>query len=218
MKFGLFGSAQARRSRPRHRQQSGLPRFHRQQCRSRGARLLQHVSSRAPLHWLWPGVGEPRPADLARRPHAAFAPRHGGAGIALAQPGAVSRAGGDPRSVVRRQARFRDRQRLSPQRIRRVLYPFGGGRARFEEALEVITKAFTSETPFSHRGRYWQFDDIVVEPPTAQKPHPPLWMGAGSANSVSEVVRRGYNMLLGQHSLAEETLDQVRNSATRSRR
>src|ERR1700687_2004035 len=39
---------------------------------------------------------------------------------------------------------------------------------RFEEALEVITKSFTSETPFSHNGRYWQFDNIVVETPTAQ--------------------------------------------------
>jgi alkanesulfonate monooxygenase SsuD/methylene tetrahydromethanopterin reductase-like flavin-dependent oxidoreductase (luciferase family) len=81
--------------------------------------------------------------------------------------------------------------------------------ARFEEALEVLTKAFTSETPFSHQGKYWQFDNIVVEPPTAQKPHPPFWMGAGSQNSVREVVRRGYNMLLGQHALAEETLEQV---------
>ena len=81
--------------------------------------------------------------------------------------------------------------------------------ARFEEVLEVITKAFTSETPFSHRGKYWQFDDIVVEPPTAQKPHPPFWMGAGSANSVRQVAERGYNMLLGQHSLAEEILEQV---------
>jgi alkanesulfonate monooxygenase SsuD/methylene tetrahydromethanopterin reductase-like flavin-dependent oxidoreductase (luciferase family) len=81
--------------------------------------------------------------------------------------------------------------------------------ARFEEALEVITKAFVLEKPFSHRGTYWQFDNIVVEPPTAQKPHPPLWMGAGSPNSVREVARRGYNMLLGQHALAEEILAQV---------
>jgi alkanesulfonate monooxygenase SsuD/methylene tetrahydromethanopterin reductase-like flavin-dependent oxidoreductase (luciferase family) len=80
---------------------------------------------------------------------------------------------------------------------------------RFEEALEVITKAFMSETPFSHRGKYWQFDNIVVEPPTAQKPHPPFWMGAGSAASVRQVAERGYNMLLGQHSLAEEILEQV---------
>ncbi len=81
--------------------------------------------------------------------------------------------------------------------------------SRFEEALDVITKAFTSETPFSHRGEYWQYDNIVVEPPAAQKPHPPFWMGAGSANSVRQVAERGYNMLLGQHSLAEEILEQV---------
>src|ERR1700758_3030162 len=81
--------------------------------------------------------------------------------------------------------------------------------ARFEEALEVITEAFISETPFSHRGKYWQFENIVVEPPTAQKPHPPFWMGAGSPTSVRQVAERGYNMLLGQHSLAEEILDQV---------
>ena len=81
--------------------------------------------------------------------------------------------------------------------------------SRFEESLEVISKAFTCETPFSHRGKYWRFDNIVVEPPTAQKPYPPFWMGAGSEASVRQVAERGYNMLLGQHSLAEEILDQV---------
>ncbi len=80
---------------------------------------------------------------------------------------------------------------------------------RFEEVLDVITKAFVSETPFSHRGKYWQFDNIVVEPPAAQQPHPPFWMGAGSANSVRQVAERGYNMLLGQHALAKESLEQV---------
>src|ERR1700674_4809847 len=42
--------------------------------------------------------------------------------------------------------------------------------ARFDEALSVIVKAWTADQPFSHRGRYWQFDNIVVEPPTAQQP------------------------------------------------
>ena len=81
--------------------------------------------------------------------------------------------------------------------------------ARFDESLEIITKAFTAETPFSHRGKFWQFENIVVEPPTAQKPHPPFWMGAGSPSSVSQVAERGYNMLLGQHSLPEEIFGQV---------
>jgi alkanesulfonate monooxygenase SsuD/methylene tetrahydromethanopterin reductase-like flavin-dependent oxidoreductase (luciferase family) len=80
---------------------------------------------------------------------------------------------------------------------------------RFDEAMEVITKAFTSNVPFSHRGRYWQYDNIIVEPPTAQRPHPPFWMGAGSERSVRQVTERGYNMLLGQHDLAEEVIGWV---------
>jgi len=78
--------------------------------------------------------------------------------------------------------------------------------SRFDEAMEIITTAFVSDTPFSHRGRYWQYDNIVVEPPTAQRPHPPFWMGAGSERSVRQVAERGYNMLLGQHDLAEDVI------------
>ncbi len=81
--------------------------------------------------------------------------------------------------------------------------------ARFDEAMEVITKAFVSDTPFSHRGRYWQYDNIVVEPPTAQRPHPPFWMGAGSERSVRQVAERGYNMLLGQYDLAEDVIGHI---------
>ena len=57
--------------------------------------------------------------------------------------------------------------------------PMEEAEARFEESLEVILKAWTADAPWSHHGKYWQFDNVVVEPPTAQKPHPPLWMGAG---------------------------------------
>jgi alkanesulfonate monooxygenase SsuD/methylene tetrahydromethanopterin reductase-like flavin-dependent oxidoreductase (luciferase family) len=72
--------------------------------------------------------------------------------------------------------------------------------ARFDECLGVIVKAWTSNEKFSHRGRYWQFDEIVVEPPTAQLPHPPIWMGAGGESSVRRVAERGYNLLLGQYA------------------
>src|SRR5690348_4234121 len=34
--------------------------------------------------------------------------------------------------------------------------------ARFDESLAVITKSFVSDVPFSHRGRYWQYDNIIV--------------------------------------------------------
>jgi len=70
--------------------------------------------------------------------------------------------------------------------------------ARFEESLSVILKAWTSERRFSHHGTYWKFDDIIVEPPTRQKPHPPIWIAAGSPDSIRKVARRGAKLLLDQ--------------------
>jgi len=78
--------------------------------------------------------------------------------------------------------------------------PMEEAEARFDESLAVMLKAWTSDERWSHRGRYWQFDDVVVEPPTHQKPHPPLWMGAGSAASIKKVAALGYNLLLDQYS------------------
>ena len=75
---------------------------------------------------------------------------------------------------------------------------------RFEESMEVITKAFTSRHRFSHRGRFWQFDDIVVEPPPAQQPHPPFWVAAASENSIRRAARRGYNLILDQYASPEQ--------------
>jgi alkanesulfonate monooxygenase SsuD/methylene tetrahydromethanopterin reductase-like flavin-dependent oxidoreductase (luciferase family) len=46
--------------------------------------------------------------------------------------------------------------------------------ARFDEAVEVITRSRLARSRFSHHGRFWRFEDIVVEPPPAQQPHPPF--------------------------------------------
>ena len=79
--------------------------------------------------------------------------------------------------------------------------------ARFEECLEVMLKAWTSDSPWSHRGKYWQYDNVVVEPPSTQKPHPQLWMGAGSPRSVKQVAQLGFNMLLGQYDSFDMIVD-----------
>jgi alkanesulfonate monooxygenase SsuD/methylene tetrahydromethanopterin reductase-like flavin-dependent oxidoreductase (luciferase family) len=81
--------------------------------------------------------------------------------------------------------------------------------ARFEEALAVIVKAWTSDAPWSHRGRYWQFDNVVVEPSTAQKPHPPFWMGAGHPESIAKVAERGHHLLLDQFASIEQTGERI---------
>jgi alkanesulfonate monooxygenase SsuD/methylene tetrahydromethanopterin reductase-like flavin-dependent oxidoreductase (luciferase family) len=87
--------------------------------------------------------------------------------------------------------------------------PIDEAEARFDEALDVIVKAWTSPQRFSHHGRFWHFDEIVVEPPTAQKPHPPMWMAAGSAGSIRKVAERGYNLLIDQFASFETVAERI---------
>jgi alkanesulfonate monooxygenase SsuD/methylene tetrahydromethanopterin reductase-like flavin-dependent oxidoreductase (luciferase family) len=76
--------------------------------------------------------------------------------------------------------------------------PMEEAELRFEEATDLITKAWTVNERFSFRGRFWQFDDIIVEPPPKQKPHPPFWQGAGHPASIKRVAKRGHNLLIDQ--------------------
>jgi alkanesulfonate monooxygenase SsuD/methylene tetrahydromethanopterin reductase-like flavin-dependent oxidoreductase (luciferase family) len=87
--------------------------------------------------------------------------------------------------------------------------PMEEAEARFEEAHEVLLKAWTSDVPWSHRGPYWQFDNVVVEPPTFQKPHPPLWMGAGRPASIKKVADYGYNLLLDQFAPIDQIGERI---------
>jgi alkanesulfonate monooxygenase SsuD/methylene tetrahydromethanopterin reductase-like flavin-dependent oxidoreductase (luciferase family) len=72
--------------------------------------------------------------------------------------------------------------------------------ARFEEALEVMIRAWTTRERFAHKGRFWHFEDIVVEPPPAQRPHPPLWVAAGNPYSIRRAAARGFNLILDQYA------------------
>ena len=65
-----------------------------------------------------------------------------------------------------------------------------------------MTRAFTMRQRFSHRGRFWHFEDIVVEPPPAQQPHPPFWVAAGSEPSIRRAAARGFNLILDQYASA----------------
>lgn len=68
----------------------------------------------------------------------------------------------------------------------------------FVESLDVIRRAWTSEERFTHIGKHWTFQDIVVEPPPIQSPHPPLWLAAGSPEGIGWAAANGFNLLLDQ--------------------
>jgi alkanesulfonate monooxygenase SsuD/methylene tetrahydromethanopterin reductase-like flavin-dependent oxidoreductase (luciferase family) len=87
--------------------------------------------------------------------------------------------------------------------------PIEEAEPRFDESVEVMVKAWTSRERFSHRGRFWSFDDIVVEPPPSQKPHPPLWVAAGSEASIRKAAQRGFNLILDQYASPEQLAQRI---------
>lgn len=56
-------------------------------------------------------------------------------------------------------------------------------RERFDEALEVITRAWTQES-FSYTGKHYVIPQVQSVPSVIQRPHPPLYIAAGSASTV----------------------------------
>lgn len=67
---------------------------------------------------------------------------------------------------------------------------------RYQETVEFLRKAWTTPGRFSHHGKFWNFEDIVIEPPPVQKPHPPFWVGAGSPPNIRKAGEQGFNLLL----------------------
>lgn len=87
--------------------------------------------------------------------------------------------------------------------------PIAEATERFDEAMEVIRKAWTEKQRFSHSGKRWRYDNVVVEPAPWQRPHPPFWMGAGSEASIRRAAQEGYNLLLDQVGSIDLTIERV---------
>jgi alkanesulfonate monooxygenase SsuD/methylene tetrahydromethanopterin reductase-like flavin-dependent oxidoreductase (luciferase family) len=79
-------------------------------------------------------------------------------------------------------------------------------RPRFEENLEVLLKAWTSDEPFSYKGDYHEYTDIVVYPRPYQHPHPPIFQPVVSPGSFERAVEHGFNGLVGAYLTPLETL------------
>jgi alkanesulfonate monooxygenase SsuD/methylene tetrahydromethanopterin reductase-like flavin-dependent oxidoreductase (luciferase family) len=52
--------------------------------------------------------------------------------------------------------------------------PLAESRERFEEAWEIIRRAWTEEV-FSFEGRFWSCHDVAIWPRPVQQPYPPVW-------------------------------------------
>ena len=54
-------------------------------------------------------------------------------------------------------------------------------RQRYDEAHDLIVRAWTATEPFNWNGRFHQFRDVNVWQRPIQQPHPPIWIPGGSS-------------------------------------
>ncbi|HXG37002.1 MAG TPA: LLM class flavin-dependent oxidoreductase [Dehalococcoidia bacterium] len=65
-------------------------------------------------------------------------------------------------------------------------------RERFEEAHDLIVKAWTERKPFNWEGRFWHYRYVNPWPRPYQQPHPPVWIPASSAESIPWIAKHQY--------------------------
>jgi alkanesulfonate monooxygenase SsuD/methylene tetrahydromethanopterin reductase-like flavin-dependent oxidoreductase (luciferase family) len=86
--------------------------------------------------------------------------------------------------------------------------PLKDSRARFEEAWEIIRRAWTEEV-FSYEGRFWSYKDVAIWPRPVQQPYPPVWIPVTGSKETIEWAAR-FNMPitpgLGNHRGVREDI------------
>lgn len=74
--------------------------------------------------------------------------------------------------------------RGAPREYKIFNVPMSESRSRFNEAYEVMHRAWTQDR-FSFEGEHYKFDDVSIWPRTMQQPHPPVWIPlTGSKESI----------------------------------
>jgi alkanesulfonate monooxygenase SsuD/methylene tetrahydromethanopterin reductase-like flavin-dependent oxidoreductase (luciferase family) len=95
--------------------------------------------------------------------------------------------------------------RGTPYELRAYNIPPEESRARFEEGVELMLRAWTSPEPFAWHGRFFQFPVVSIWPGPIQKPHPPLLVSGKSPESGNFAAT--HHLPIG---LSFETLEQAR--------
>ncbi len=71
------------------------------------------------------------------------------------------------------------------------------GRGMFEEAWDLIVKAWTEPEPFEWHGTYYTYDVVSILPRPLQQPHPPVVAAATSAETIEWAARHHAPLLMG---------------------
>ena len=80
---------------------------------------------------------------------------------------------------------------------------------RFQEAMDIITKAWGDE-PFSHEGEFYSYQDVSVQPKPYQGPHLPIRVAAHRADTFSMGGTMGYPIFVSTTTDAPELIDRLK--------
>jgi alkanesulfonate monooxygenase SsuD/methylene tetrahydromethanopterin reductase-like flavin-dependent oxidoreductase (luciferase family) len=72
---------------------------------------------------------------------------------------------------------------------------YGESRERFAETLEIVKRAFTEER-FSHKGKYFAYDNVRLAPKSWQQPWPEIRIAAASPDTYLEVGAMGHPIFI----------------------
>jgi alkanesulfonate monooxygenase SsuD/methylene tetrahydromethanopterin reductase-like flavin-dependent oxidoreductase (luciferase family) len=76
----------------------------------------------------------------------------------------------------------------------------GEAQARFEEAAEILLKAWVSEDGFTHRGSFWNLRVPVLRPRPFTRPHPFVIRAASGEETIVQLGREGKPFLMNVQS------------------
>ncbi len=79
--------------------------------------------------------------------------------------------------------------------------PVSENRARFDEGLQIIRRAWTEER-FTHRGAFYDVENLSVVPRPLQRPHPPLRVGVHTPESFAHIGDMGLPIYSGTTTTA----------------
>jgi len=65
---------------------------------------------------------------------------------------------------------------------------------RYEDTRQVMMQGLTQKA-VTFKGRFFSFDNVPMELEPFQKPHPPIWISASSADSAARAARNGHNFV-----------------------
>lgn len=88
---------------------------------------------------------------------------------------------------------------------RREYAPFGAPYMEsaeiFEEAIDVLLKAWSSPGPWSHEGKYYHIPEMTLTPTPVQQPLP-FYVGCFSETSLEMAAQRGLNIIFAPFAAA----------------